>query len=277
MAGSLVLFTVILPLLLGCVLAGIAFFTPARVALLTLATLAAILFIYYFLEGLPPLPPVSSKHKIFYIFIALGVAASASQKINRTPQVLLTIGLLLAALFWIGQRKISADPFQLEIFLGLLPVIGAGILSATPQENRAQVFLWPSAFMTLAISGSLVSILGGYIGLAQMLGSFAALFGGFLAVSYVAIYFLGRSATLANIAGLNWLLMVAASTILLSIAIFANKLSAVAFVLVCSVYLTPFITARFVGSKNWWTPFLMGGVSLVPALCAIAFAWAYSL
>ena len=276
MAGSLLLFTILLPLSLGCILAGIAFFTPARAGLLAIATLASILLVYYFLEGLPPFPPVSSKHKLFYIFVVLGMSALASQRIPRIPHLLLTFGLMLAALIWIGQRKIGVDPFQPEIFLGLLPVIGASVLTASPRENRTDLFLWPSALITLAISGSLVSILGGYIGLAQMLGAFAALLGGFLGIGYLTVHLLGRSATHLNIVGLNWLFMTAITIILISIAIFASKLSTVAFGLICLIYLSPFVAASFVGRPKWWVPFAMGGVSLVSALLAIAFAWAQS-
>lgn len=276
MATTLVLFTVLLPLILGCVLAGVAFFTPAKAALLGLGTLIAILCVYVLLEGFPPLPPVSSKHKIFYIFGALGFATLATHKLRGAPLAALTVSLLLAALYWIGQRKINDDPFQPEIFLALLPVIGAGVSAAFPQKLREDIFVWQTALIAMGISGSLVSVLGGYIGLAQMLGALSALTGGYLAVGYVAVHVLGRTPASTKFAGLNWLLMVAISAVLISIALFASKLSAAAFAVVCLTYLTPFFAARLLGRGPWWAPFAMGGYSLVPALVAITFAWTQS-
>lgn len=273
MAASLLFTTVIIPLFLGVILSGSAIATSGKALILTALTLLAALLVYFFLEGLPPVPPVSSKHKIFFVFLVLGLVGVGAAGLHKKTGPLLTKGVLLAALFWIGQRKIMSDPFQLELFLALLPVIGAGIAATAPTKHTNDPFLWPVALLSLAISGSLVSVFGGYIGLAQMLGAFAALTGGILAVAYLVVHILGRHDSFPSIPLPLWSLTCVISAILISVAVFASKLSTPAFVLVSLIYLAPFVAARFLNVRKWWAPFAMGAVPAVPAIMAIAVAW----
>lgn len=272
MAQTLILNTVVFPLLLGTILAALIHFSSLKAGFLTLAATSAVLLVYYLLEGLPAFPPISSKHKIAYLFAIIGIVGAAIVSRHKIPLPLIAIVLGLIALGWIGQRKISADPLQVKVLLALLPVLGLGLASAAPRAHRADLFLWPSALLSLAIGGSLVSLLGGYIGLGQMLGAIAALTGGYLAVSYIWTQLLGRDVADLKVEGVNWLLLAATSVILVSIALFASKLNPLAFIVVCLVYATPFFAARYIGRTQWHTPFIMGFFSFVPALVAIGIA-----
>lgn len=273
MAASLLFTTVVIPLILGVALSASAIATSGRTLILSGLTLLAALLVYFVLEGLPPVPPVSSKHKIFFVFLVLGLVGAGAAGQNKKAGPLVTVGLLLVALFWIGQRKIMSNPLQFELFLALGPVIGAGVASAAPSKQTDSPFLWSATLLCLAIAGSLVSVLGGYIGLAQMLGAFAALMGGMLAVAYIAVHIVGRPVPFPSMSASVWSLSVVISTILISVAIFASKLSTPAFVLVCLIYGAPFIAARFVSVQKWWAPFAMGAVPAVPAVMAVAIAW----
>lgn len=272
MTQSLLLTTVVFPLLLGVILAALVHFTRLKVSLLSLAAMVAMMLVYYLLEGMPPFPPVSSKHKIAFLIVLVGVVGVVLGLRRGVPMWPFALGIGLASLGWIGQRKISADPLQAEILLALLPIVGLTIASAAPRAHRQDLFVWPSALLCLCIGGALVSVLGGYIGLGQMLGATAALTGGMLAVHFVLTKLLRRSDADLLAEGVTWVLLTSATVLLISIAVFASKLSVPAFAVLCLIYLTPFAASRFMGRAGWYTPFLVGVFSFVPALVAIGIA-----
>ncbi|MDC0739544.1 hypothetical protein N6L24_14740 [Cognatishimia sp. SS12] len=270
---TLALTTVAIPLVLGVFLACGVQFTSAKAALLALFASVLILVVYYLLEGVPPFPPISSKHKLAYLLILIGVVGFGFGAMKNAPKTLIALVVGLVALGWIAQRKIASDPFQPELFLALLPVLGLTGNTALRAELRQDLFLWPIMTLALAIAGAIVSVLGGYIGLAQMLGACAALTGGYLALTYLRVAVLGKAVDAGKAAALNWVLLASVSIILLSIAVFASKLSSLAFVLLCLLYAIPFVAARFAGRMNWKAPIATGGYAVVPALAAIATAW----
>ncbi len=274
MALTLILNTVLIPLALGLILAALFRFGKLQGGLLALASMAAVLAIYMVLEGIPPLPPVSSKHKIWYIIMGLGVVNVLFGFKHKTPHPILTALLLLASFVWIAYRKISSDIMQPELFLGLIPIAIATVVANAPKRQQQDAFLWPVTLLTAAVAGSLVSVLGSYIGLGQVLGAIAALLGGFLAVVYLAEHILKRPVSEGLVlSSMTWMVTSAMAVILLSIAVFAAKLSALAFALVCLVFLTPFVAPRFIKTTYWWRPFAIGGIALVPAVVAVGTAW----
>jgi len=273
MTQTLILNTVALPLFVGLILAAVIHFSPLKASALTIVATLGVLVLYYLLEGFPPLPPVSSKHKIPYLLVVIGCLGAAVGLRHKVALPAISVGLGLIALGWIGQRKISSDPLQAEILLALLPVLGLGISTSAPRAYRADLFLWPGAVLSLAIGGSLVSVLGGYIGLAQMLGACAALTGGYLIVSFVRVKLMGRDASGTHTEGANWMLLATVAVVLISIALFASKLSPMAFAVLCLIFVAPFAAARHLKMAAWYGPIVMGVYALVPAILAIGIAW----
>lgn len=269
--ASILFTTAVLPLLVGLAFAAVVYLVRPGAALLSVAAAVAMLVVAYLLEGLPPLPPVSSKHKLPYVFGLLGLLTAGAVAIRGAMHPALAALAGLAALAWIAIRKLSADPFAPELVLALMPVAGMALAAAGSKERNEPPLLWPGFTIITALSGAYISVSGGYIGLAQILGALAALTGGFALVVFVR-HLTGREAAPATTAAPVWVFVATLSVVLASIAAFASKLSAPAFAILCLGYLTPLVARRLVKSNAWWAPVAQGSVTLIVALTAAGVA-----
>ncbi|WP_284163454.1 hypothetical protein [Frigidibacter sp. SD6-1] len=274
--GAILMSSAIIPLVAGLAFAAVVFAARPGPAVMVLAAAAAVLIVTCGLEGLPPLPPVSSKHKLPYIFAGLGLLTALAARQGRAPHPALAALFGLAALAWIGERKLLADPLQPELALVLLPVAGMAIAAKAAGSARHRPLLWPGFTILTALAGSYISVTGGYIGLAQFLGALAALVGAYALVLYVR-QLTGRDTAVAGTGAVGWFLVAVLSVVLGSIAMFASRLSTPAFVILSLAYLTPPLAARSVKSASWWAPVAQGAVTLavvLAAACVAAFSTA---
>lgn len=272
--GAILISSAIIPLVAGLVFAAVVFTARPGPVVTVLAAAAAVLIVTYGLEGLPPVPPVSSKHKLPYIFAGLGLLTALVARHDRAPHpALAALAALagLAALAWIAERKLLADPLQPELALALLPVAGMTLAAKAAKPARDTPLLWPGFTILTALAGSYISVTGGYIGLAQFLGALSALVGAYALVLYVR-HLTRRDTTPPGTGAATWLFVAVLSVALGSIAVFASRLSATAFVILCLGYLTPPLAQRLVRARAWWTPIAHGAVTLIVTLAAVAAA-----
>ena len=236
--GNPMVTTAALPLLLGIALALLARFAlPAASPVLTLAWAALLLFFYLDTLGPPVVPPVAASQKLIYLAFAGIVIGMLPERLlgSRAAGVLVGIAIL-AALFWLGWRRIATGAFDLQmisaIAVGLLVLVGVALLislQAQPSPSVEEPFLMPAAMLALSLSGAIVSVLGASIVTGQLLGSLAALTGGWCLVQYLTTLRGGEAAAWGK--GVEFLLLYAAATVLIQVALLAPKANPAALVL----------------------------------------------
>ncbi|KAJ55169.1 hypothetical protein ACMU_15550 [Actibacterium mucosum KCTC 23349] len=262
MLNTLLIYTAILPLVLG-VFVAISARAPQPLIQVVVAGVA-LLIVYYGLEGLPPFPPVASKHKLFYGLLAIG-AVSLIPRVG----VAAAIAVAAATVIWIGQRRLSGGAIP-PGFVALVLPLAATWFAARPTATDTG-FIWPVPILVWAIAGSIISVDGGYIGSGQVLGALAALTGGALLATYG-----GLLAKLANRPGLSEtataLFIAAGVAMLAGTAFFAPKLSVPAIFLQHLVLVVPFFAPRIPVTHPLLRPVAIGVVSAIAAAPAVLVA-----
>ena len=146
---------------------------------------------------------------------------------------------------------------NLPIMLLALPV--------SPSPSAEEPFLAPAAVLAVSLAGAIVSVLGASIVTAQLLGSIAALTGGWCLVQYFAVLRGG----VANAWGrsLEFLALYAVSTALMQVALLAPKAHPVALVLSA---LPPLVAALVPGPLGGLVPSARPSRPLVAGLLIAA-------
>ncbi|TPM36077.1 hypothetical protein [Mesorhizobium sp. B2-3-4] len=285
--GNAMVITAALPLVLGIVLALLSrFVVPASSPVRILFWAALVLFFYWDTLGPPVMPPVAASQKLIYLAIAGIVIGFLPERIlaGRTAGVL-TAAALATAFLWLGWRRIAAGSLDLQMIaalaVALLVLIGAAMLMAqpsSPSPAAEEPFLAPAAALSLSLSGAIVSVLGASIVTGQLLGSLAALTGGWCLVQYLTTLRGGAVSTLSK--GVEFLLLFAAATVLIQVALLAPKANPLALVLsslppLAAVLMRGRLQGLLPGARPL-RPLVAGVVIAVPAILAIvtAIVWA---
>ncbi|TPN84922.1 hypothetical protein FJ987_13100 [Mesorhizobium sp. CU2] len=287
--GNPMVTTAALPLLLGIVLAVIARPRPALPAsssVLTLAWSALLLFFYWDTLGPPAVPPVAASQKLIYLaFVGIGVGLLPARILSARTAGALAGVAVAAALFWLGWRRISGGALDLQmiaaIVAGALAIIGAAMLmsrTASVPPTVEEPFLAPAAVLATALSGAIISVLGASIVTGQLLGSLAAMTGGWCLVQYVAT--LRGSAAAPWSKGVEFLLLYANATVLIQVALLAPKANPAALILsplpmiVAALAHGP-LQGLLPGARSL-RPLIAGILIAIPAILAIlaAIVWA---
>jgi hypothetical protein len=133
----------------------------------------------------------------------------------------------------------------------------------------------PAALLATAIGTALTAIMGGYIGMAQMNGALAALFGGWLLVRYIS-YIRGDDAAfvLGDLAALSFIwtaAMGATITVLLSPS--AAPAALVLSVLPVAIFAALSLKdVSFANCSRFLRPLIIGALTAIPAIAAILVA-----
>ena len=130
--------------------------------------------------------------------------------------------------------------------------------------------MWPAALLAYAIGGSLLSLIGIFVGFAQVMGAFAAWIGGFLAVQYVLILTGRQGNALPPLA--LWIALLSLVSTSLVVALFAPDASLSAFAMLSLVLVVPTVMPDFSGLSPQVRPFVFGLLAAVPAAAAILIA-----
>ena len=268
---SIILSTVLVPLLLGIVLYGVLRVFPKIDPLVALITGAMAFAIYVILESMPSLPPISSKDKVALLIALFTVAAIVTSAIKFNRFVTIVI-LLVGALVWLGWNRLY-DPEMLPRFATLLvPILIGGWAFQKFDWQDQPGLVWPVTLLCFAIGGAVVALLGAYIGFAQMLGAFAAFAGGFALVFYLLLLFAPQITPISLPQSALQIVFLSMMAVLLATGLFAPEISPAALALLGLVLFAPFLQARFGGYHSALKPIITGVIAAIPALAAIAVA-----
>ncbi|AZO56264.1 MULTISPECIES: hypothetical protein [unclassified Mesorhizobium] len=285
--GNAMVITAALPLFLGIVLALLSrFVVPASSPVLTLLWAALLLFFYWDTLGPPVMPPVAASQRLVYLAFAGIVIGLLPEGFlaGRAASVIAVIALA-AALLWLGWRRIAAGSLDLPMIaalaVGPLALVGAAMLIArpsSPSPSAEEPFLAPAAALSLSLSGAVVSVLGASIVTGQLLGSVAALTGGWCLVQYLATLRGGAASAWSK--GVEFLLLFAAVTVLIQVALLAPKANPLALVLsslppLAAVFVRGWLQGLLPGARPL-RPLIAGLLIALPAMLAIvtAIVWA---
>lgn len=278
--------TAALPLLLGIALALFARFAlPPASPVLTLFWAVLLLFFYWDTLGPPVMPPVAASQKLIYLaFAGIVIGLLPERVLGRRTSFLAVIAFAVAFL-WLGWRRLAGASPNLQMIaalaVGLLTLLGAAMLIAQ-QASRSppaeEPFLAPAAVLALSLSGAIVSVLGASIITGQLLGSLAALIGGWCLMQYLATLRGGAAASWSK--GVEFLLLYAAATALIQVALLAPKTNPAALILSS---LPPIVAVLVRGrlqnllpGARLLRPLVAGILIAIPAMLAIvtAIVWA---
>ncbi|MBN9222884.1 MAG: hypothetical protein J0I79_33555 [Mesorhizobium sp.] len=286
--GNPMVVTAALPLLLGVVM-GLLARSALPASVLFLLWAALLLFFYRDTLGPPVVPPVAASQKLIYLAFAgivLGLLSEyLFERLGTGAARALVAVALVAAFSWLGWRRIAGGALDLQmiaaIATGLLATIGAALLApprASPLPRAEEPFLVPAAILALCLAGAIISVLGASIVTGQLLGSLAALAGGWCLIQYIAVLRGGEAVALSRGTGLS--LIHAGATVLIQVALLAPKANPAALVLSS---LPPIVAALvqgplqgFVPGARPLRPLVAGLLIAMPAMLAIltALVWA---
>lgn len=285
--GNPMVTTAALPLLLGLMLALLARFAfPASSRILSLLWAALLLFFYLDMLGAPVVPPIAASQKLIYLAFAGIVLGLLPERVltGRTAGVL-AAAAIAAAILWLGWRRIASGSLDLQMvaaaIAGLLMIAGTAMLvhmRAGSSLSAEQSFLAPAAVLAVFVAGAIISVLGAAIVTGQLLGSLAALTGGWCLVQYVASLRGGIAAGWSK--GVEFPLLYAAATILIQVALLAPKANPVALMLsplpLIVAALVPGPLQGLLPGAGPLRPLVAGLLIAIPAMLAVltAIVWA---
>lgn len=277
--SSLIVLTVIVPLLLGLA-AGLTNLLLARTnwgGWLVVAIV--VIVIYTLLEGVPPLPPVSSKQKLGLVLAAMILLAPLAGRLKNARLPLSAI-VLVAGIAWMGSNKLLAGaawPNSLWL-LPLIAMLTIGIgAPGRKRQSPDEAFAGQLGVLMSAIAGAVVALIGGFVGLGQLMGALAAALGGMLIIAYAALL-MGKPQWLSDGSDTtNWLLCAVLSAMLLITACFAPSPDPIALYLVALTLLAPRLVPALSGLKTILKPFTFGAAAALPAIAAVGVAYWNSL
>ena len=278
--GNPMVTTAALPLVLGTVMALLARFAlPSFSPVLSLVSAALLLFFYWDTLGPPVVPPVAASQKLIYLAFAGIVAGLLPERLlGAAVAGNLVAAALAAALLWLGWRRIAGGALDLQmmaaLIASLLAIAGAALLlslrtsSSPPAEEP---FLMPAAMLAMCAAGAIISVLGASIVTGQLLGSLAALGGGWCLVQYIAV--MRGGSAIAWSKGTEVILVFAATTVLIQVALLAPKANPVALMLsplpLAVAVLVPGPLRGFVPDARPLRPLVAGLLIAIPAILAI--------
>lgn len=269
---SLLLYTVIIPLLLGIAVALIGPAPGAKpgISALLLALGGAVAL--WLLDGIPALPPASAKHKVLLLAALLVPLAPAllSWLHGATARALAFLAFGLAALAWIGGARVT-DPALLPrigVVLAFLLLVALGL--SRVGRTRQSPFAAPSALLATQLATAILALLAAFIGGGQLAGALAALTGGMLLIAYLALVRGADRPALPESA--LWTGFALTVPVLIQSSLFAPSITPFAVVLAAlPLPLATFAPGPF--SRNrLLAPILSGALAILPALAAIGLA-----
>lgn len=278
---NLILFGVVLPLVAGMAASVIG---SNRPWLYVLLAAAALVFTYYLLEGMPPLPPIAVKQKLGYAVLIAGLGAAAITIWGGAKRDLLGaifLALLFATEFyWFGGNKLARAEGLGDLAFPILhtlalTVAAALLLYASEREPAADLpirLTAPSTLLAFAIGGAIVALLGGFIGMGQMLGGFASVCGGALLIVFRHVFIPPDEEP--DLFGPTLALIAAMGSVTIVITWYATSLNLVAHSLVPATLVIGAVLCRrpLKSVPARLRPVATGAVTSIPALGAILLA-----
>jgi hypothetical protein len=279
MLTQLLLTTVLLPLVLGVMIALPGTGSTKNLALTALLIPIAAAIASVAIEGLPAFPPVAAKQKLPVLLLGggiifAGLAVVLKKPLRRRVAALVSVLSLAVPAWWLGRNVLLANPTKAATLAVVLVIVALELfVVASSRSRKPAAAALPAALIATAIGTALTAITGGYIGMAQMNGALAALIGGWLLVRYIA-YLRGNDDAfgLQGMAAFSFAWTAAAAVAMT--VLFAPSASPAALVL-CVLPTAVFIAlgrADFAHQPRALRPLISGGLAALPAIIAILIA-----
>ena len=262
----------LLPILLsgGFMVVHMSLKTHDGISAAVLGGLVCLIFILS--EGPPPFFPISSKQKIPYILATIATAAIILRHARPSARAAATAALLLGGFLWLVQRQLSGGAFQTR---WILPLLAAVVLTAAVRfqnSNAPSRFAWPVTLLAMMTVTGVIALLGGFIGVGQIMMSISVCFGGVVLLLFLAALRKTGPTLPALPASALWAITTAFGILLILIGTYATNLSTGAYLLVLTMILAPSIE-RFTTARPLWAhPFIFAAVAALPALPAVFLA-----
>ncbi len=270
MISPLLLHSLIAPFGLGIVLAVIVLSCHTSARIQVFVIISMLLAIYTLLEGVPAVPPVAAKQKLSFLIVGVAVAAVMASQLRLTSW-LVPVTALAVGLAWLGSNKLANAEAWPAALVVLAPIMTAAFASRSLETRTAETFLWPATLLAFAIGGSLLSLLGFFVGFAQVMGAMAAWLGGYMLFQF-ALVATGRKANPLSPLALQAVLLCFVSMSFM-VALFAPGASLPAYALLSLTLLVPQFAPRLPGVSAVAQPFAFGFLAAVPAVAAILIAF----
>lgn len=282
MLTQILLTSVVLPLVFGVIISLIGKRETSRAVLLTallIPVAGAIASVS--IEGFPPFPPIAAKQKLPLLLLIGGVVFAIlgvllRQLANRWIIALVGVVSLAVPAWWLGRNVLAANATKATTLAIVLVIVAIEIFAVSGRSaKRSSPAALPAALLATAIGTALTAIMGGYIGMAQMNGALAALFGGWLLVRYVA-YVRGDEAAfdLHGFAGLSFI-WTAAMGVTMTVLLSPSAAPAALVLSVLPVTILAVLNWRKIDVSNqprFLQPLTIGALTAVPAIVAIVVA-----
>lgn len=282
MLTQILLTSVLLPLVLGIVIALAGQGASSRGILLTVLLIpVAGAIASVSIEGFPPFPPIAAKQKLPLLLLIGGVVFAIlglllRQFLNRWIIALVGVVSLTAPAWWLGKNVLAANATKAMTLAVVLVIVAVEIAAVSGRRAQKQSpAALPAALLATAIGTALSAIMGGYIGMAQMNGALAALFGGWLLVRYIA-YIMGddEAFDLQGLAGLSFI-WTAAMGVMMTVLLSPSATPAALLLSVLPVAVFAVLRVRnvdFIKQPRFLRPLIIGALTAIPAIAAIAIA-----
>lgn len=282
MLTQILITSVLLPLVLGIVIALAGKGASSRGILLTVLLIpVAGAIASVSIEGFPPFPPIAAKQKLPLLLLIGGVVFAIlglllRQSLNRWIIALVGVVSLTAPAWWLGKNVLAANATKAMTLAVVLVIVAVEIAAVSGRRAQKQSpAALPAALLATAIGTALSAIMGGYIGMAQMNGALAALFGGWLLVRYIA-YIRGddEAFDLQGLAGLSFI-WTAAMGVMMTVLLSPSATPAALVLSVLPVAVFAVLRVRnvdFIKQPRFLRPLIIGALTAIPAIAAIAIA-----
>ncbi|WP_029040061.1 hypothetical protein [Cucumibacter marinus] len=275
--SPLIVSTVLVPLGLGlCAGLVLLILPPRRLVWWAIAGLLAIL-VYVNSEGVPPFPPIASKQRLGYVIALAVLLAPLMSLTSRWIAAAVYVALSFIALYWLGGARLASPANWAPLaWLTPLPALfglaTAGFAGRAAQAGTAHTdafYRFRLGTLVTAIGASILTLIGGFVGMAQLAGGLAAATGGLLIVTY-SKSILGRSGPpeLGPDAAARALSGTLTAIVLIS-ALFTPTPSPLGFFLLA---LAPLAAQRVpvpAGLPAWARPFVFGLAAAIPVIGAV--------
>jgi hypothetical protein len=283
MLAQIFLTTVFLPLIFGMVVSVMGKGGTTRAIILTALLIpVAAAIANVMIEGIPPFPPIAAKQKLPVLLVAGGLFASVLAMVlrpffNRWLALIVSVVSLAIPAWWLGRNVIAANPAKATTLAVVLVILAAGMIAiARPSARRAASAPLPAALLATAIGTALAAVTGGYIGMAQMNGAIAALFGGWLLVRYVA--YLRGDADAFSLSGFGALSFTWTAAIGVAMTVLFTPNASPAALVLSALPIIAFLFlsrlgAGLAGLPRAIQPVLFGLISGLPAIVGIVVAF----
>jgi len=278
-----ILFTsVLLPLVLGVIIALVGKGETSRGLLLTallIPVAGAVASVS--IEGFPPFPPIAAKQKLPLLLLVGGVVFAVlgvllRQFVNRWIISLAGVVSLAVPAWWLGRNVLAANATKATTLAIVLVIVAIEILAVSGRSaKRSSPVALPAALLATALGTALTAIMGGYIGMAQMNGALAALFGGWLLVRYIA--YIRGDETALDLQGFSALSFIwtAAMGVTMTVLLSPSAQPAALVLSVLPAAIFAFLNWRkvtFDNQSRFLRPLMVGALMAIPAIAAILIA-----